>query len=66
MENLGFINGKIAQTFDAGCGRITIFMSTNGIPRAILVDDGLEMKEFEFDKNNGQVRKGRRINLVPD
>jgi hypothetical protein len=65
LDNIGFINGLIAKVYNLGPAYVTIFQGTGGELRAILVDDGLEITEYEYAKSASKVRKPAVPGILP-
>lgn len=59
-----FINGQITCTFNLGCGHVTIFQGTDGSLKVVLVDDGLELKEFDCERPDKRDIKGKSPGII--
>lgn len=60
LENIGCINGMVTMVFATGSDTYTtIFQDGEGRLRLILIDDGLEIREYEYANPTSKVRKQR-------
>lgn len=67
LENIGFINGLITKVYSLGGGAYaTIFQdSRQGDLKAFIVDDGLDVTEYEYAESSSQVRQQNRPGFLP-
>lgn len=64
LDNIGFISGFITKAYFVSNSYITVFQDRKGELRAIVVDDGFEVKEFEYAQSPGKMRKQKRAGLL--
>lgn len=65
LENIGYIKGLITMVYRTGVENYTtIFLGPGGELRFILIDDGLEIREYEYAKPTSKVRKQKLSGLL--
>ena len=65
LLNIGYINGLFSKSYELNGGAfITIFQDCAGDLRAIVVDNGLDIEEFEYAKPASKVRQSNRPGVL--
>jgi hypothetical protein len=61
MQNMSYIGGFLATIYKSGDSFITIFQDLSGGIKAVMVDDGFEIKEYEFKSESSEMPEPIRV-----